>query len=631
MAMSLGTGNVRAAANGPARLRDLLIPVGILLVLASILFPLPAFLLDCLLVINLILAVSLLITTLSISDPLKLSTLPTLLLLATMYRLALNISTTRLILGTGQAGETIEAFGHLVIQGNLVVGAVVFLVITLVQFVVIAKGSERVAEVAARFTLDALPGKQMSIDADVRAGLIDHESARRKRDELQSESRFYGALDGAMKFVKGDAIAGLAIVVVNILAGIAVGVIFQKLSIANSVKHFSLLTIGDGLAAQIPALLNSLAAGVVVTRVVRADEASVSSEMLSQIGQSPRVLFVSGSFALVVALIPAMPHVPLLALGATLVISAAIRSRQSNQVSESLAFQPRIPAVLGLSGSVSFFGEFAKRGGIQELERWRGRVYEQSGLILLRPEIYSYPGEVLSGKILYRGIELAALTIEDPALIVSDVIKQLDLAVTKLRDELIDDQLTRRLLDQLDLEAPELVANTVPTVVSVTQLTEVLRSLARERLSLRSFDVILQALAFVGSRVRGERALVGEVRVALRRMISARFADQQCRILGYTLDPALDMAIARYEREGILLDSKIIQQLVNAIRECPGTRPLIVCSRTARAAVREFLAIHSIDTDVIAFEEIADGYTFIALASLAGEPAQAALLQELAA
>ena len=625
------TAKIGPAVGGTNKLKELVIPLGFLLVLGSILFPLPPFLLDCLLVINLVLAVSLLITTLSISDPLKLSTLPTVLLLATMYRLALNISTTRLILGTGQAGETIEAFGHLVVQGNLVVGAVVFLVITLVQFIVIAKGSERVAEVAARFTLDALPGKQMSIDADVRAGLIDHETARRKRDELQCESRFYGALDGAMKFVKGDAIAGLAIVVVNIIAGLAVGVVFQKLSVSAAISHFSLLTIGDGLAAQIPALLNSLAAGIVVTRVVRSDEASVSSEMISQLGQSPRVFVISGIFALVVALIPAMPRIPLCALGATLLISASIRARPVRHESEEPAFQPRVPALLSLSGSVSFLGQFATQNGVQQLERWRARVYEQSGLILLRPEIITLPGDQVFGSILYRDVEFAKIDVEQPPQIVSATLDSLDRAVGSLRDELIDDQLTRRLLDNLDLEAPELVSNTVPTIVSATQLTEVLRSLVREGLSVRSFDLILQAVSMAGSKVRGERALVVEVRIALRRMISARFADTQRRIFGYTLDPALDLAIGRYEREGILLDSKLIQELIDAIRTCIESRPLIVCSRAARTAVREFLEIHSIETDVIAFEEIADGYSFVSRGRLSAELEQGELLEALAA
>ena len=252
------------------------------------LLPVPPAVMDFLLVGNLILALVLFLSTLYIPDTLRLSALPTMLLLATLYRLALNISTTRNILSAGDGGRVVEAFGGIVIQGNLVVGVVIFLIITLVQFIVIAKGSERVAEVSARFTLDALPGKQMSIDADVRAGVIDVSTARVKRQDLQTESRFYGALDGAMKFVKGDAIAGIIITVINIVGGLAIGIISEGLPLPLAVTKYTTLTIGDGLVAQIPALLNSLAAGIVVTRVARGDDASLAGELLSQLGQVKR-------------------------------------------------------------------------------------------------------------------------------------------------------------------------------------------------------------------------------------------------------------------------------------------------------------------------------------------------------
>ena len=217
-------------------MKNLILPLSVLAMFASMLLPLPSGLLDILLVANLILSLLLLISALYITKPLKLSALPTLLLLATLFRLSLNVSTTRMILGSSGISKTIEAFGKVVIQGNLVVGVVVFLVITLVQFIVIAKGSERVAEVSARFTLDAMPGKQMSIDADVRAGLIDFKTAKEKREELQTESRFYGALDGAMKFVKGDAIAGLVITTINIIGGFAVGIFINNMDIQAEIQ-----------------------------------------------------------------------------------------------------------------------------------------------------------------------------------------------------------------------------------------------------------------------------------------------------------------------------------------------------------------------------------------------------------
>ncbi|MCB0320100.1 MAG: FHIPEP family type III secretion protein, partial [Bdellovibrionales bacterium] len=208
-------------------MKELILPVGLIAIIACMLLPLPSFVVDSLLVMNLLFAILLVVSSLYLTNPIRLSSLPTIILLATLYRLALNISTTRKILGSGDAGEMIDLFGQLLMQGEIVVGLVIFLVISLVQFIVIAKGAERVAEVSARFTLDALPGKQMAIDADVRSGLIDLDTAKRKREDLQVESRFYGALDGAMKFVKGDAIAGLVITAVNIVGGFGVGMLVR--------------------------------------------------------------------------------------------------------------------------------------------------------------------------------------------------------------------------------------------------------------------------------------------------------------------------------------------------------------------------------------------------------------------
>lgn len=622
--------STESANNGFGKLKEFVIPIGVLLVLTSILFPIPSALLDCLLVLNLIIAIGLLITTLSISDPLKLSTLPTLLLLATMYRLALNISTTRLILGNGYAGAMIEAFGHLVIQGNLVVGAVVFLVITLVQFIVIAKGSERVAEVAARFTLDALPGKQMSIDADVRAGLIDHNTARLKRDELQCESRFYGALDGAMKFVKGDAIAALVIVAINLVAGIVVGVLFQKMNVATSVSHFSILTIGDGLSAQIPALLNSLAAGIVVTRVVKNDDSSVSAEILSQLGQSARVFLISAGFALLLALLPEMPKIPLTAMAAVMLFAAFSKSAAKPEVVEQIVFQPRLPVSLSLQANPEFLGEFVKAGGISALEYWRTRIFEDTGLILARPEIFGSNSSEASANILFRSMKLTEITPATNLSTVELVISGFDHAVEFLKDELIDDQLTRRLLDHLDNFAPELVSSAIPNIVSTTQLTEILKGLRREGLSIRNFDLILQAISLCGTRNRNERGLLAEVRVALKRQISNMYADKNRQIAAFSIDSSLDLAIGRYDREGTLLDSKLIQDLAETVKHLDHPKPLIICSRAARACVREFLDMHELSCAVMAYEEIAEGFKLMQLGRIESN-AKNYLLQEMAA
>jgi type III secretion protein V len=265
--------------------KELIVPLGLMLVVGCMIIPLPGAVLDILLCSNLLFALLLVIAALHIRDPLKMATLPSLLLMATLWRLSLNLATTRAVLSSGHAGKAVEAFGSIVIQGSVVVGFVLFLLISLIQFIVVAKGAERVAEVSARFTLDALPGKQMAIDAEIRSGTLDPEAARKKRADVQMESRFYGALDGAMKFVKGDAIAGLVIAAVNILGGLAVGMLIHKLELDVALRRYTVLTIGDGLLSQIPSLLNSVAAGLVVTRVQVDESSTLASDLLGQLAQ----------------------------------------------------------------------------------------------------------------------------------------------------------------------------------------------------------------------------------------------------------------------------------------------------------------------------------------------------------
>src|SRR5882672_6063737 len=267
--VSRGSRDVRAAL---VRHADLLLAGVVVAIVAMMVVPLPTPLLDLLLSVNVAAAVTLLLVSLYVGDALKIATFPTLLLLTTLFRLALEISATRLVLLRADAGEVIRAFGNFVVAGNLVVGAVIFVILTIVQFIVISKGSERVAEVAARFTLDAMPGKQMSIDAELRAGHIDHLEARRRRAALARESQLFGAMDGAMKFVKGDAIAGIIVLVINVVGGLIIGVLQRGMEPAVAGRTYTVLTIGEGLVAQIPALLISTAAGIIVTRVASEDE-----------------------------------------------------------------------------------------------------------------------------------------------------------------------------------------------------------------------------------------------------------------------------------------------------------------------------------------------------------------------
>jgi len=301
-------------------------------ILAALIVPLPPWLLDVGLALNLAAAVALLVTALSVKEALQVTAFPTLLLFTTLFRLALNVSSTRLALAEAHAGQVIQSFGEFVVRGDYLVGGVIFAILTLVQFLVVAKGAERVAEVSARFTLDAMPGKQMSIDADLRAGAIDQAEARRRRRNLERESQMFGAMDGAMKFVKGDVIAGLVIVLVNLLGGLAVGVLNHGMTAPEALATYALIAIGDGLVSQIPSLSIAVAAGLVVTRVAgeRAD-ASLGADIGAQFFRQSKVLYVVGGLCAAVGLMPGMPHLTFLALAAAAAGGARALDRRVKQ------------------------------------------------------------------------------------------------------------------------------------------------------------------------------------------------------------------------------------------------------------------------------------------------------------
>ena len=312
-----------------ARYADVALAGFVVMIIAAMILPLPVLLIDFLVAVNITFGVMLLLTTLYIRGPLDFSSFPAILLVSTLFRLSLSIATTRMILVEGHGGHIIQTFGTMVAGGNIVVGLVVFLIITVVQFIVIAKGAERVAEVAARFSLDSMPGKQLSIDSDLRSGLIDKDEARRRRRVLEMESKLHGSLDGAMKFVKGDAIASIVIVVVNLIGGLAIGVMQQGLDISAATQKYSILTIGEGLVAQIPALLGAMAAGLIVTRTTDEDDPSNLGQTIQrQLSGNPRVLMGVGAIAFLMALVPGFPVAVFLGLGAgAMLAGAAIHPR----------------------------------------------------------------------------------------------------------------------------------------------------------------------------------------------------------------------------------------------------------------------------------------------------------------
>jgi len=340
-----------------AKRNDLVLALLLICIVFMMILPLPTPLVDTLIAINLSLAAILLMASMYLQDVVQLSAFPSILLLTTLFRLALAITTTRLILIQADAGHIVETFGQFVVAGNLVVGLVVFLILTIVNFMVITKGSERVAEVSARFSLDSMPGKQMSIDSDMRAGQIELDEAKRRRNKLEKESQLYGAMDGAMKFVKGDAIAGIIIIAINMVGGIAIGTLQRGMSLGAAVERYSLLTIGDGLVSQIPALFISITAGFIVTRVSSEENKDLGTDIISQIMNEPKALMIT---AFILAIFAVIPGFPTIVFGVLSIACAGagwltMRNRKNTQSTQKKSEMPALAAAMNKKGPVPSF------------------------------------------------------------------------------------------------------------------------------------------------------------------------------------------------------------------------------------------------------------------------------------
>ena len=341
---------VQSAINAFTSRSDVMLAVLIVAIIFMIVLPLPTALVDTLIATNMTIGMVLLMIAVYIPSPLSFSTFPSVLLITTLFRLALAITTTRLILLQADAGDIIFAFGNFVVAGNFAVGAVIFLIITIVQFMVVTKGAERVAEVSARFSLDAMPGKQMSIDGDMRAGLIDMQEARRRRGLVEKESQMYGSMDGAMKFVKGDAIAGLIITAVNIIGGISIGTTQRGMSVDEAVETYSILTIGDGLVGQIPALLIAITAGVIVTRVTTDDSVNLGTDIGGQVLAQPKAVMIAGLLMFGMALVPGFPWGILITMGTALVGVGFVLMQAQKKSEEGAGAAPGTPRAFAAAG-----------------------------------------------------------------------------------------------------------------------------------------------------------------------------------------------------------------------------------------------------------------------------------------
>jgi type III secretion protein V len=575
------------------RQHDLLLAALIVAVIALMILPLQPFMLDTLIAINLGLSVVLLMVSLYVNSPLGLSTFPSLLLFTTLFRLSLNIAATRQILLHADAGEIIFTFGNLVVGGDIIVGIVVFLIIAIVQFVVIAKGAERVAEVGARFTLDAMPGKQMSIDADLRAGLIDKDEARTRRSLLERESHLYGAMDGAMKFVKGDAIAALIIAAVNIIAGICVGTLRKGMDFGAALDTYSVLTVGDALVSQIPSLFVSIAAGVLITRVAdpaRRQGAGLGDEIAEQIRAHPRALMIAATVIVGLMMVPGFPKLQFLAIAAVvgLVGYTLLPSRRRYSVpgdtpmpsmqragstvvrpwldSSDHVLAPPVTVHVGV-GTDRLLSPQRLELEIRRVRRslegdlgvpFPGIVMRQVGAMQAGAyTIFINEIPVASGSVAARGRLSAA---KEPERKLLALVPRAQLAVpeaqrmsgpehtlgqTLLRElrahaeDFVGIQETQLLLRRLSEDYPDLERELTRNV-PLPRLTEVLKRLVREDISIRNLREIAHGLIDWAPREKDTVLVTEYVRTCLSRYISYRFADDDGSLSAVVLHPTVE-------------------------------------------------------------------------------------------
>jgi type III secretion protein V len=613
-------------------------------VVAMMIVPLPTWLLDILIAANLSGSVAILLVVLYVPDALAIATFPTLLLLTTLYRLGLNVASARLILLQANAGEVIRAFGTFVVRGNYVVGAVVFLILTIIQFIVIAKGGERVAEVGARFVLDAMPGKQMAIDAELRGGTIDGNEARRRRRTLSRESQFYGAMDGAMKFVKGDVIASLVITVVNILGGLAIGVAQRGLPVADALKRYGLLTIGDGLVSQIPALVLSTAAGVLVTRTASEEpDTPLGQELARQIFGIPKALRVAAVFVLLLAAVPGLPAAPFLVLGALLLVAARARSRDLVREDQGASAEPArqpttrrgpqfvpivVPWSVEVSDDLESLLEDAPRSDGEPRAGIRGSVvglreqlFAELGVPLPPPRV-RLSAALPPRHALLSLHEVPARLLPLPATVADDDVPRFvaDGVLELLRGRAADFlglSETQRLLDELEQFAPATVRNVVPRPVSLPLLVDILRRLVEERVSIRDLRAILEALATVATTEKDPLNLAEFIRAQLRRPITYRLTLGAAQLEVTLLDPAIEDSIRRAVTRTsagsfLALSPPVTRDVLASIRRAlkdgaaasGGAPPVILTQPDIRRFVRKLLEGELPETTVVSFAEL---------------------------
>ena len=596
------------------RYKDLILPIGIVTSVLVLMVPLPSSLMDLLLAANITVAVIVVLTTIYVKTPLEFSIFPSLLLATTLARLVLNVATTRLILtraeseGMYAAGGVIKSFGEFVTGDRIIVGLIIFIIIVLIQFVVITKGATRISEVAARFALDGMPGRQMAIDADLNAGIIDEKEAQQRREEITQQADFYGAMDGASKFVRGDAIAGIVITLINIVGGLVIGVFEAGMTLTEAASLFTKLTIGDGLVSQIPAFLISLAAGLLVTRSTQSVNLPV--EFLRQIFSHPRAMAVAAGF-LSILIFTSLPTIPLVLLGGGCAGMAMVLTRQQRQATTQADAdadaraekekQPedRIEDYLSIDPMEMEIGvglvklADPKRGGdlLPRITGVRQSMASDIGIVLPKVRIRDnmrleenqyrikiannsvaegtvYPdrllaldsgmtqGELSGEKTQDSAFNQAAVWIEPGARSQAEMLRytpvepvavlatHLQEVVRRHADELLTRDATKHLIEELKSTSPAVVEELIPSVMKLSEVQQVLQILLREEVPIRQLGTILETLGDHASRTKDPIWLSEYVRHRLARTICTRYCDKDNRLYVLTLDPALEERIS---------------------------------------------------------------------------------------
>lgn len=592
---------------------DVVIAVGLMIVLGVMVVPIPPLLLDMMLSLSIAISVAVLLTAVYSRKPLDFSTFPTVLLVTTLFRLSLNVASTRNILlhgssdGTAAAGEIIKAFGDFVVGGNYAVGIVIFIILVVINFMVITKGAGRVAEVSARFTLDAMPGKQMAIDADLNAGLINEAEAKRRRAEVAQEADFYGSMDGASKFVRGEAIAGILITGINMVGGIIIGVAQQDMSFSNAAQTFTLLTVGDGLIAQIPALIISTAAGIIATR--NSNSESLGKQVGNEFTANPKSFYITASAMTVFGLIPGFPGLPFVAMGALIGFAGfkieknkelAKSAEKSNAVQEIKSKTETLESLLSIQlvqlevgyGIVSIVDAEQNGDLLERITQIRKQFAIDWGVIIpsvqIKDNLELKPGGY---SVKLKGIEIAKGELVPDHLMAMDpgtVIEQMDgiptkepvfglpaiwitddrkdeaqyngytvvdlstIVATHLTEvlktnlsELFGRQELVKVLDNFKEENPKIVTDLVPDIMTLGSVLKVLQNLLREGVSVRDLRTILETLAEFGTSTKDPEALTEYARQALYRSITEKIKNSSGEVTLFTLDISLEQTVAR--------------------------------------------------------------------------------------